>query len=143
MRPTLEVGDIAVTVQTRPESVKVGDIIQYWRAGDQAPTIHRVIEISRAGGTTYITTKGDANTAPDEPIISSASQGLGKVVFVIPKIGWVSIYLKNLAAQAWSFLSNNIHASYTILGITLISMAIGIHRYRNQPLRRLRRRLGR
>jgi hypothetical protein len=68
---------------------------------------------------------------------------LGKVVLVIPKIGWVSIYLKNFAAQAWSLLANNIHASYTVLGITLISAAIGIHRYRNQPLRKLRRRLKR
>jgi signal peptidase len=143
MRPTLDVGDVAITVQMSPDKIKVGDIIQYWRAGDQAPTIHRVIEISHAGGTTYITTKGDANTAPDEPIVATVSQRLGKVVLVIPKIGWVSIYLKNFAAQAWSLLTNNIHASYTILGITLISTAIGIHRYRNQPLRKLRRRLKR
>jgi len=88
-------------------------------------------------------TKGDANNAPDEPIVATVSQRLGKVVLVIPKIGWVSIYLKNFAAQAWSLLTNNIHASYTILGITLISTAIGIHRYRNQPLRKLRRRLKR
>jgi len=143
MRPTLDVGDIAITVQTTPDKIRVGDIIQYWRAGDQAPTIHRVIEVSRAGGTIYITTKGDANPTPDDPIMASASQKLGKVVLVIPKIGWVSIHLKNFIAQAWAFLTSNAQASCAILGITLISSAIGIHKYRNQPLRKLRRRLKR
>ncbi len=143
MRPTLDVGDIAITVQTRPEAIKIGDIIQYWRAGDQAPTIHRVINISYAGGTTYITTKGDANPTTDEPIMASASQRLGKVVLIIPKIGWISIYLKTAIANLWGFFANNPTATYTILGITLISSAYAIHAYRNQPLRRLKRRLKR
>lgn len=143
MRPTFDVGDIAVTVPTSSNNIKVGDIIQYWRRGDQAPTIHRVIEVSRAGGTTYITTKGDANNAPDDPIITSTSQKVGKVILIIQKIGWVSIHLKNFAAQAWAFLAKNIQASYTLLGITLISTAYGIHKYRNKPLNKLRRRLGR
>lgn len=143
MRPTLDVGDVAITVQTTPNKIQVGDIIQYSRQGDQAPIIHRVIEISRAGATAYITTKGDANTAPDESIIASSTQRLGKVVLIMPKIGWISIYLKNFAAQTWAFLTSNAQAFYAILGITLITIAIGIHRYRNQPLRKLRRRLGR
>ena len=141
MRPTLDVGDIAITVQTRPEKIGVGDIIQYWREGETAPIIHRVIEIYKSGGTTYIVTKGDANNAPDEPIM--ATRTVGKVIFIIPKLGWISIYLKTAIANAWTFFANNPSASYTILGITLISSAIGIHRYRNQPLRRLRRRLKR
>jgi signal peptidase len=139
MRPTLDVGDIAITVQTHPENIKVGDIIQYWREGEQAPTIHRVIEITNAGGITYITTKGDANTAPDEPIM--ATKTLNKVILTIPKLGWISIYLKTAAANTWTFLTNNITA--TIATITLITTysAFKIHKHRNQPLNKLKRRL--
>jgi len=143
MRPTLDVGDIAVTVQTPPEKIRVGDIIQYWRQGETAPIIHRVIEISQAGATTYITTKGDANTAADEPIIISSTQRLGKVVLIIPKLGWASIYMKQAISSLWEFFENNHAVAYATLGITLISAAFGIHTYRNQPLRKLRRRLKR
>ncbi|MEM3728607.1 MAG: signal peptidase I [Candidatus Bathyarchaeia archaeon] len=111
MRPTLDVGDIAITVPTPPEKIKVGDIIQYWREGESAPTIHRVIEINSAGGITHITTKGDANNAPDEPI--TATKPLGKVIFVIPKLGWVSIYLKDFAANAYTFLTTTLPKALT------------------------------
>lgn len=141
MRPTMDVGDIAITVQTTPDKIKVGDIIQYWRVGEPAPTIHRVIEINRAGGTTYIVTKGDANTAPDEPIM--ATKTLSKVVFTIPKIGWISIYLKEAIATAWNFLANNPQATYAMLGTILITSTYRIHKYRNQPLNKLKRKLKR
>jgi len=141
MTPTLDVGDIAITVPTSPENIKVGDIIQYWRSGEPAPTIHRVIEINRAGGVTYIVTKGDANTAPDEPI--AATRALGKVVFVIPKLGWISIYLKTAAATAWAFLTNNVAAAIATVALITTYSAFKIHKYRNQPLNKLRRRLKR
>jgi len=141
MTPTLEVGDIAVTVQTRPETIKVGDIIQYWEQGEPAPTIHRAIETYKTGATTYIVTKGDANNAPDDPITPTGT--VGKVIFVIPKLGWISIYLKAFIATAWAFFANNPEATCIMLGITLISSAYGINRYGNQPLRKLRRKLKR
>ena len=143
MRPTLDVGDIAITVQTSPDKIKVGDVIQYWRQGEPASTIHRVIEIYKSEGITYIVTKGDANNAPDDPITLTPTQKIGKLVFTIPKLGWISIYLKEFFANAWAFLANNPTATYATIGITLISSAYAIHTYRNQPIRRLRRRLKR
>jgi signal peptidase len=141
MRPALDVGDIAVTVQTSPENIKVGDIIQYWRQGESAPIIHRVIETYKSGGTTYIITKGDANNAPDDPI--TPTQTVGKLIITIPKLGWVSIYLKTFIANAWTFFTNNPAITYTAITITSATSILGIHRYRNQPLRKLRRRIGR
>jgi len=141
MRPTLEVGDIAVTVQTRPENIKVGDIIQYWRQGETAPIIHRVIQIERAGGITYIVTKGDANNAPDEPI--TVTQTVGKVVLIIPKIGWISIALKTAISTAASYIQNNFAVAITLIGLASAYSAFRIHKFRNQPLNKLRRRLGR
>ena len=141
MTPTLQVGDIAITVQTSPENIKVGDIIQYWRQGESAPIIHRAIGTYKSGGTTYIITKGDANNAPDDPI--TPTQTVGKLVITIPKLGWASIYIKTAFAEIFSFFLNNITAAYTTFGVALLASVFGIHRYRNQPLRKLRRRIGR
>jgi signal peptidase I len=140
MRPTLDVGDIAITVQTPPDKINVGDIIQYWRQGDPAPTIHRVIEINRAGGMATIVTKGDANNAPDDPI--TVTQTVGKVVLVIPKLGWVSIYLKTAIFMAASFIQNNFAAATTLTGLIFTYLAFRIHKYRSRPLK-LKKRLRR
>jgi signal peptidase len=141
MRPTLDVGDVAIIVSTRPENIRVGDIIQFWRQGESAPIIHRVIQIGRAGGITYIVTKGDANDAPDDPI--TVTQTVGKVVLVIPKIGWVSIALKTAISTAASFLQNNFALAIALIGLAFAYSAFRIHKYRNQPLNKLKRRLGR
>ena len=137
MQPTLNVGDIAITIQTNPENIQVGDIIQYWRKGEQAPIIHRVIEVYKSEGVTYIITKGDANNAPDEPI--TATRPMNKVVFVIPKIGWISIYLKSFISQAWTFFVNNAPVAYASLIITLTGSLFGIRKYRNQLSRKIRK----
>jgi len=141
MRPTLDVGDIAVTVQTRPETIKVGDIIQYWKEGEPAPIIHRVTEIYKSGGTTHIVTKGDANNAPDDPI--TPTQTVGKLVLTIPKLGWISIALKTAITNILTFFANNATLAYVTLTTASATSIFGIHRYRNQPIRKLRRRLKR
>jgi signal peptidase len=141
MRPTLDVGDIAVTVQTRPENIGVGDIIQFWRQDGSAPIIHRVIQIGRAGGITYIVTKGDANDAPDDPI--TVTQTVGKVVLVIPKIGWVSIALKTAISTAASYIQNNFALAIALIGLTFAYSAFRIHKCRNQPLNKLKGRIRR
>ena len=139
MRPTLDVGDIAITIQTRPETIKVGDIIQYWREGEAAPTIHRVVEIYESGGTTHIITKGDANTAPDDPI--TTTQTIGKVIYTIPKLGWISIYTKTAIATIWSFFSTNVTLAYATLATTLgAGIYYTIHRHKNRPRYWTRRR---
>jgi signal peptidase len=141
MRPALDVGDIAVTLQTSPENIRVGDVIQYWRQGESAPIIHRVIETYKSGGTTYIITKGDANNAPDDPI--TPIQTVGKLIITIPKLGWISIYLKTAITTAASFLQNNIIASCATIGLILTYSAFRIHKYKNQPLNKLKRKFRR
>ena len=55
--------------------------------------MHRVIEIREIEGATSFITQGDANNAPDpEPVMSGNM--IGKLVFKIPKIGWVAIAVK-------------------------------------------------
>jgi signal peptidase len=92
MTPTLLLGDVVITRPVPPEEVKVGDIIRYQDGAFD--TIHRVIEIQGgSGGFTFIT-RGDTNDRNDPPVPENAVKGV--VVFNIPKIGWVTIMLRDV-----------------------------------------------
>jgi signal peptidase len=140
MTPTLQVGDVIITVEASPNDIKIGDIIQY--SGENEIIAHRVVDIQQEGGIQYFITKGDDNNAPDpEPV--SPSQVIGKTVFTIPKLGWVSIAIKTFFTEIYTFFTTNLPYASTTLGIILFASIFGFYRYRNQPLRKLRRRLGR
>lgn len=95
MTPKFMVGDIVAARELPIETIKVGDVIAFKQDG--VTIVHRVIEIqSDAGHITFIT-KGDANASPDSPVLSENYKG--KVVFTIPKIGWVSIFVRNFLVK--------------------------------------------
>ena len=93
MSPEINAGDIVITREISPLAVKEGDVIQY-RQG--AITIwHRVLEVRGSGAGISFITKGDANNSKDpNPIL--AEQIIGRVVFVVPKLGQVSLKLKEI-----------------------------------------------
>ena len=140
MRPTLDVGDIAIVVSTDPSKIQVGDIIQYWQKEEM--TLHRVVETYQSERTNLFITKGDANTAPDTDPVFPA-QIRGKLIFTIPKLGWIPIYAKTAIASIWSFFSANTILAYVML-TTIASMAsiYAIHAYKNRPHRYWRRKRG-
>jgi len=93
MRPSIDVGDIVILSDVPVDSIEEGDVIQF-RSGT-IPTIHRVYEVHESEGSILFITKGDANDKPDsDPVV--ADQITGKAIFTIPKIGWVSIYVKDI-----------------------------------------------
>jgi len=139
MQPTMDVGDIAIVVKAPTQTIKIGDIIQY-RTPDML-VMHRVIEVTGQEGSEVFVTQGDANNVPDDPVLQS--QVMGKVLFTIPKLGWVSIALKTFFAEIITFFTTNLTYAFTTLGIIVSASIFSVHRYRNQPLRKLRRRLGR
>ena len=98
MRPALDVGDIVIISEVPIDEIKEGDIIQY--RTENIPIVHRVYDVS---GTNVFLTKGDDNDKPDSDSIL-AEQIMGKVIFTIPKIGWISIYVKDVIKS----LSNTI-----------------------------------
>jgi hypothetical protein len=70
-------------------------------------------------------TKGDANNAPDpEPI--SEQQIMGKAVLTIPKLGWVSIYLKETAAITYNFITTTLPNTITESGTFILKNGIYI-----------------
>jgi signal peptidase I len=85
MRPSYEPGDLAVVYVGKNIEVNSGDVVLF--SASIGPTIHRVIAVENG----LITTKGDANDAPD---ISKIKQVDGKVWCVLPKLGYAIDFLQ-------------------------------------------------
>ena len=91
MRPVLDAGDVVIVAKAPADVVNQGDIIQFRK--EKVSVMHRVVDIQEWGDSSVFITKGDANEDPDsDPVVPE--QVVGKVVFKIPKIGWVAIVVK-------------------------------------------------
>lgn len=109
MEPVFYRGDIVVVEKTdflgisefNSSNVQVGDIVVYNAQWFPNPVIHRVINETTVNGSKYFVIKGDNNADPD-PYLVSPSQITQRVVkigdqpFIIPKIGYITIWLKGL-----------------------------------------------
>jgi signal peptidase len=109
MAPTLKSGDVAIIISVPPRTIRIGDVIQYYTA--DMLVIHRVTDTYRAGGTRWFVTKGDANIEPDDPV--NQNQVIGKSVFTIPQLGWVSVAFKDLAVNTFTFLTTTLSQTLT------------------------------
>ena len=87
MEPSLYPGDIAIMRKVKPENIKDGDVIQYFRRN--IFIIHRVIDIDEDG---EFQTKGDNNSAPDSELVG-VGQVRGKMIGTVPKLGMLRLIL--------------------------------------------------
>ena len=109
MEPAFYRGDIVLVQKAdflgihefNPEDVQVGDVVVYDAAWFDQPVIHRIINITDINGTTMYVIKGDNNDRPD-PYYVTADRIKEKVVtvgdnlFILPKIGYLSLWLRGL-----------------------------------------------
>jgi signal peptidase len=111
MEPKIYRGDLLIVEGVDPEDIvsgtvegKEGDIIVFdsrgvWPGAKDEPIVHRVVGKYWDDATEqyYFWTKGDNNPDIDPPgfgeIALPASKVLGRVITIIPKIGYVRIYL--------------------------------------------------
>ena len=93
MTPTICMGDIVIVKKVNPYDIHVGDIIQY-RSDEGITITHRVIAIKETPNGLIFVTKGDANNVADKPF--KEDRVIGKVVFVIPKLGLIPLMIRNL-----------------------------------------------
>ena len=81
--------------------IQKGDVVVYDTKWFNQPVIHRVINIAQINGTVVYEIKGDNNNASD-PYFVTRDQIQSKVVtfgdnlVVIPKIGYLSLWLRGL-----------------------------------------------
>lgn len=90
MEPELKIGDIVIV--KKGKNLQDGDIISF-RQGESVIT-HRINKIINENGNNTYQTKGDNNNIEDSGTITD-SVIEGKVIFKIPKLGNISLFLQN------------------------------------------------
>ena len=96
MRPTYEVGSLIYVKSVDYRQLKAGDPITYMVSDDTVVT-HRIIEVlvdEEDPDTIRYFTQGDANAQPDGTSVHYKNI-IGKPVFSIPYLGYVSNYIQN------------------------------------------------
>ena len=105
MQPTLNIGDLLIVQEvSNAEEINAdmekGDIIVFRKPGNPSEFIvHRAIEKrwESKDGKYYFKTKGDNNKSPDQPFAFkewiSEDDIIGKVIWKIPLLGYVKIFL--------------------------------------------------
>lgn len=109
MEPTFYRGDIVILEKADffgihefdPEELQIGDVVVYDAVWYDQPVIHRIINITDINGTTMYMIKGDNNDKADPYYVTpeqieSRVVSLGDTLGVIPKIGYLSIWLRGL-----------------------------------------------
>ena len=100
MVPSINVLDVVVIKRVdNPDGLKKGDIITFNSTDYRYSGItitHRIVDIERTSTGKYLyTTKGDNNNTQDSARISF-DEIYGKVLFRIPKIGYIQYYLSSI-----------------------------------------------
>lgn len=96
MEPTYHVGSLIYVKSVDYKQLKAGDPITYMISQDTVVT-HRIIEVlvdEEEPDTLRYFTKGDANDVPDGTSVHYKNI-IGKPVFAIPYLGYVSNYIQN------------------------------------------------
>lgn len=91
MTPSMEPGDLLISRDVDPRTVRKGDVITFRVPSvDNTLVTHRVTKVSDNGNT--FSTKGDANDTED-PFTTNADDVLGTRWFSIPKVGRTMVFL--------------------------------------------------
>ena len=92
MEPAYHVGSVVYVAKADANELRENDCITYYMSNGSVVT-HRIIEVKKAeNGEISFRTKGDANKLPDG--YQPASAIIGKVVFSIPYLGYLSDFVQ-------------------------------------------------
>jgi len=100
MEPVIYPGDMVLVQKNDTADLKVGDIIQFSSGKDYI--FHRIKSIVEKKGKLLYQTKGDNNSAED-PNLVEAENIKGRVINVIPKIGYPALLLRNPKNTKYQF----------------------------------------
>lgn len=97
MQPEISPGDVVIiqrlTTKEEFKKLQTGDIIEYERDG--VFIVHRIVEIIEENGQLSYKMKGDNNFEMDRGLIKQ-TEVKGKVKSVIPEIGWLILWVKQI-----------------------------------------------
>ncbi|MCX8178803.1 MAG: signal peptidase I [Candidatus Aenigmarchaeota archaeon] len=89
-------GDVLVIKGVNEIDLKVGDVIVFSIDGQRIPIVHRIVEMDGR-----IITKGDHNPIIDPWEVEKVH---GKVVFVIPFLGWPKVIFNSIISWILSII---------------------------------------
>ena len=92
MEPTYKTGSVIYVVNADEGELACGDPITFKLSGGTVVT-HRIVEIVNDSGKLMYRTQGDANDIPDGSLVNP-DDVIGKAVFNIPYLGFVSDYIQ-------------------------------------------------
>ena len=92
MKPAFELGDLVIVQKIKTSEIQVGDVVQYTR--ENISIVHRVLQIQPSNSGLNFIVKGDNNNVEDPTVSENLVDG--KVVAIIPKIGWLSIGIRQV-----------------------------------------------
>jgi signal peptidase I len=95
MEPALGTGDISVVRSIAPLDTRPGDIVTF-RDPDNAERLitHRVRAMHVQGSAVVFRTRGDANNVSEHWRVQASGE-IGRVMYRIPKLGWVLMYARS------------------------------------------------
>lgn len=93
MEPTIKTGSLIITKEVSTKDIKINDIITFRNNYTENLTTHRVKGIINDDSIKFIT-QGDANNIKDPSAIDS-NLLVGKVVFFIPLLGLIALFIKS------------------------------------------------
>lgn len=94
MVPAFAPGDAVITKSVPPTSLRVGDVAIVSPPGSSSAYAHRITDVAVRNGTVVLSTKGDANPAPDSWRTALPTGRVTTVVGSVPYVGhpmtWVT-----------------------------------------------------
>jgi signal peptidase I len=95
MEPALRTGDVSVVRSIAPLDARPGDIVTF-RDPDNAERLitHRVRAMRVQGDAVVFRTRGDANNVSERWRVPASGE-IGRLMYRIPKLGWVLSYARS------------------------------------------------
>lgn len=100
MRPAFAPGDLLITAPAGVSSLQPGQIAVFTPPGESTPFAHRITAVTGSSEHPVITTKGDANPAPDHWRAKLNQDQVPVVVTTLPYAGNVLLWTQNPAQRA-------------------------------------------
>ena len=95
MRPGIQPGDVVMDRPIAVPDMHVGDVVTFSDPSRHGKLVtHRVRSIAHGTGLTTVETRGDANNTSEHWTVQTKDR-VGRVVFVMPKIGKVATLVRN------------------------------------------------
>jgi signal peptidase I len=100
MRPAYAPGDLLVTAPADVSSLNPGQIAVFTPPGETVPYAHRITAISGSPAQPVLTTKGDANPAPDSWRATLTQTQVPVVIAIVPSAGNALLWIQNPVPRA-------------------------------------------